>query len=328
MKKKPEPAGPAIADARATAEELCRQLALERGFAVLARKREGAAPEVAEDVRRAFAGFDFKLHTETDLEPLLDAADFVLVRSDTPSFDVALVRLVLDGAPLAARLPMQKLADLGSWLGKTPGAGGGLRSVVRFLVFEVHSRPMDGAWIEAAKAYRRRAGGSPSCSVGVVALEAQAGRPWGNEPGLDRLAHAHLLRRAYLERGMGEAERRKILARKGWRPLEALGGLAVGALLGIAGTEALLGQLVAKGDLYAGVAIFACLVGAVVSTKSPRICTRPLWQSLVGGLGALAAIAGYWIQRGLPFGRGSIGLSIVVAVGCFVVARTVGRGPR
>ena len=112
------------------------------------------------------------------------------------------------------------------------------------------------------------------------------------------------------------------------KPEAALLGAALGAGLGIGGTELLLSHFVAKGDFYAGTALVACLAGAAASLKIAKGCLRPLAQSMTAGLAALAGIAGYWNWRGLPFGRSTLGLAVVVAFACYVVGRTSKAGRR
>ncbi len=321
MKKAAAATAPAVNDARAAADELCRQLALERGFAVVVPRRGSGPPALTDELRRLFGGFEARLCTFPELEPLLEAADHLLVLSDGVVMDVVLVRLVLDGQPLAARLTLDALVDLGRWF--SSGGPGAARLAVRFFVYEVHSRPWERAWAEASRPYRRRALGQP-VEVSVTALDASTGRPWSNHAGLAKLVQAHLLRRAYLERAQPDQRRRRILARSGFHAVEALLAAALGSLLGIGGTELLLGRLVRQGDLYAGVALAASFAAAAVSLKSCRICRAPIAQAMAGGLGAFAGIAAYSAWRGLPVGAHTLVLAAVAAFGGFVIGKLGG----
>ncbi|MGC4122894.1 MAG: hypothetical protein QM765_51670 [Myxococcales bacterium] len=255
------------------------------------------------------------------LGPLLEVADRVLVLNDGVVLDVALVRLVLDGKPLADRFGLDKLVDVGKWFGTgTTGTG---RIAVRVFVYEVHSKTWDADWTRASRDYRRRASGS-SVEVGVAAIDASTGLPWSNHAGIARVTQAHLLRRAFHERAQTEEGRRRILARTGFHLVEASFAALLGALLGIGGTEILLSQLMSKGDLYAGVAIVASFVAAVVSLKACRLCRWPIVQAMAGGLGAFGAIAGYSAWRGLPVGKHTLVLAMVVAFAGFVVGKLGG----
>ncbi|HEY3447329.1 MAG TPA: hypothetical protein VGK67_13240 [Myxococcales bacterium] len=319
--------GPAISDARATADELCRQLVLEKGFAVVVPRKGGNGPPVlTDDLKRLFGAFEARLCTFPELEPLLEAADRVLVLSDGVVMDVALVRLVLDGKPLGDRLPLEKLVEVGKWF--SSGSAGTSRLAVRFFVYEVHSRAWDAAWLGASRAYRRHALGQP-VEVGIAAVDASTGLPWGNHAGVTRLSQAHLLRRAFLERAQTDEKRRQLLSRSGFRPVEALLAALLGSVLGISATEFLLWQLLSKGDLYAGVALVSSFVAATVSLKSCRICRAPVAQAMVAGLGAFAGIAGYSFWRALPVGWHTLVLAAIAAFAAFVIGKFGGaRRPK
>lgn len=312
----------AVNDARAAADELCRQLVLEKGFAVVVPRRGNGPPAMTEELRRVFGAFDARLCTFPELEPLLDATDHLLVLSDGVVMDVALVRLVLDGRPLAEKLPLDKLVDVGRWFGSGTA---GSRLAVRFFVYELHSRGWDAAWAGASKGYRRHALGAP-VEVGVAAVDATDGKSWSNHPGLSRLVQAHLLRRAYLERAQTDERRKRLLARGGFHAVEALLSASLGALLGVGGTELLLAQLATQGDLYAGVQLVASFAAAAASLKSCRLCRTPVAQATAGGLGAFAGIFGYSAWRGLPvLGAHSLVLAVVVAFAGFVIGKLGGQ---
>ena len=320
--KAPVPAGPAINDARAAADELCRQLSLEKGFAVVVPRKGNGPPVLTDELRRVFGAFEARLCTFPELEPLLGAADHVLVLSDGVVMDVALVRLVLDGKPLGEKLPLEKLVDVGKWF--STGTTGRSRLAVRFFVYEVHSRAWDASWMAQSKAYRRHALGAP-VEVGVAAVDASSGAPWSNHPGVSRLTQAHLLRRAFLERAISDERRKKTLSRTGFHPVEALLSALLGSLLGIGGTELLLRELISKGDLYAGIALVASFVGAAASLKACRICRAPIAQAMAGGLGAFAGIVGYSVWRSLPVGKHTLVLAAIVACAGFVIGRLGGQ---
>lgn len=308
-----------IAAAREALDELTRQLVLERRYAVLAPLRGGRPPEIAPEVREAFRGFDAELCTFPELEPLLAVADRVLVLSDGLVFSVALLRLVFDGQPLVARLPLERLVGLGALFSGFAGSIGGQRMAIRVHVYELHPEAFPEAWERATRPYRRRGVGTPAVGVAVTALDASSGRLWGNAPLIPRVAHGRLLRRCFLERQMPEARRRALLARSGFQPSRALLGGAAGAVLGLGLTRLFLSLYVTEGDLYVGAALIACLIGALISLRSCRICRRTIEQSMAGGLGALGGIfLGWWWLR-MPLTAGLVVLAALVAFAGFAV---------
>jgi hypothetical protein len=304
----------AVADARAAFDELTRQLVLERRYAVLVRRKGERPPEIPADVREVFQGFEVRACTFPELEPLLDHADRVLVLPDGLAFSVALVRLVLDGAPLAQGLPLPRLVEVGQFFSTLTGGVGGSRMALTFQVYEIHSAPPSPEWRKASRGYRRRGLAHPRVGVGVTALDAASGRVASNFPGLVRLSHWMLLRRAFRDRAMSAEARRKLLARRGLQPEKALLGAAVGAALGFGAIRLLLHLFVTQGNSYAAAILVASAIGAVVSLKSCRICASTVPQALAGGLLAFAGIlAGWWWLR-LPISRSLFGLAIVVAI--------------
>lgn len=313
---------PAIGTARAVADELTRQLVLERRYAVMVKHRGNEPPALSQELKDLFAGFEARLCTYPDLESLLDYADRVLVRATGVAFDVALIRVVLDGRPLAERTPLEKLAELGAWLARVEASGQYSQMLVDFHVYEIHSRTPDAAWRDATRPYVRRGASRPYVSVGVTALDASTGAAWSNGPGLSRLSRARFLRRAYRERAMAPERRKRILGRTGFQPERAAIGAVAGGLMGIAATRWLLSEYIAKGDLYAGAAALSSAFGALIGVKLCRICRQTIAQAVAGGLASLAATLGYWRWRGMPIGPSALVLAGMVAFASFVVGWT------
>jgi len=310
----------AVAAARAAFDELTRQLVLERRYAVLTPRRGERPPEFSADLREVFDGFEARGCTFPELEPLLAHADRVLVLSDGLVFNVALLRLCLDGAPLAARLSLEKLVEMGGFYSHLTGTVGQTRMALTFQIYEIHPGPLSLEWRAASRRYRRRGLARPLVGVGVTALDASAGKLWSNFPGLVRLSHRLLVKRAFSERASTLAQRKKRVARRGFLLEWALVGVAVGAALGVGALKLLLELHATTGDLYAGAALLASAVGAVVSLKSCRICERTVAQSLAGGLGACGAIVLGWWRMHLPMVWSLAGLATIVAL----VSLTVG----
>ncbi len=289
-----------LADARAAFDELTRQWVLERRFAVLVRARGGGPPAMPQELREVFGPFEARLCTFPELEPLLAFADQVLVLSDGLVFEVVLQRLVLDGAALVERLPLEKLVEQAAWFTQLTGAVGRNRMPVVFRVVEFHQGPPSPAWLAANRDYVRRGVASPKVSVSVTALDASTGWAWSNGHGLVKVGLRRLVQRAFRERAMAVERRRVLLARSGFQAPQALLGGGLGAALAVGATALMLDQLVRSGQLYAGAALIASAVGAVTSLKLCRVCRRTMEQSAAGGsLAFLGAVAGWWFF-GLP----------------------------
>lgn len=289
-----------LSPARATRDELVRQLLLERQHDyVRVPKADGWVVPAA--VERSMQGFPFQSVTQPALLPLVQEADRVVLRVDGLVVNVVAIQVVKEAAaPLTERITLEQIVEMGAALCGLTGRVNAVQIPVTFQLVVIFSAGIPADFREQAQPFARRGVASPKVAVGVVALDADSGAVWSNYPGLVRFAHQRLVSRAWREREMTREAREALFGRTGFRLDRALLGAACGGVLGVAGSGVALAAGVREGKLYGGLVLLASALAAVISIKTCRIAAATMTQAgVAGGIAAVAVLAGGIVLFGM-----------------------------
>lgn len=294
---------PRLKAARATRDELVRQLVLERrhDYVMVPQGNTWVVPAAVE---RAMQGFQFGFVAHEAFNSLVSAADRVVARVDGLVVNVVAIDVVKDAAPLTDRLTLAEIVTIATSFRELTGSINMTKIPVTFQIVVIFAQGIPEDFKARALEFERRGVVAPKVGVGVVALDAATGEVWSNFPGLVRLSHQRLVARAWREREMTRDARAALLANAGFKLDRALLGAGSGVLLGAAATYGLLAAGAKDGKFYGGVVIMASALAAAISVKTCRISESTIAQAAVGGVvGAVGCLAaGALLGVGIGFG--------------------------